>query len=132
MSIDTPEPKTPPNPGESSNPPPHAEPNVKQEGGSIWRGIGIGCGSYVLILALFIITVVTAIAPNDYTVDYSAANTLLGPWGTITAFAIIPLVVGGLLMIRPKTRRIGIGVFIAIAAAWLIAIGPCLTMMYSA
>lgn len=42
---------------------------------------------------------------------------------------VLPLILGAVLLIWPKTRGIGVGVLIIAAAAWLVVIGPCLGLL---
>ncbi|QIK62665.1 hypothetical protein G7068_05165 [Leucobacter viscericola] len=104
-------PEVPPTPPVSPTPEPG-----KPGGGSILGGMGVGCGSYVLLFLLIF-------APGVSGMIFTSTNT-----GYILYFAI-PAVIGLVLAIIPTSRRWGIGLLIVSAASWLIALGPCLAFM---
>jgi hypothetical protein len=60
---------------------------------------------------------------------FSLAN--LGMAFSIGA-VVLPLILGAVLLIWPKTRGIGVGVLIVSAAAWIVVIGPCLGLLNGA
>jgi hypothetical protein len=112
MSINPPEPEIPP----GATPPPIPAPPVeKPEGGSIWGGVGLGCGGYILLVALIFV-------PEVWGFLFSGS----GP--TLLIYLAIPVAIGLVLLAIPDVRRLGAGVLIAAAASWLIVIGPCIAL----
>ncbi|QIM17028.1 hypothetical protein G7067_12440 [Leucobacter insecticola] len=102
----------------SIDPPESQEPDSQlpdgSSGGSIWGGVGIGCGSYVFVLLIGFVLLGSGV--------YFSGNVFL-----LLLFS--PLAIGILLAVLPRTRRLGIGALILTAAAWLILIGPCFAMI---
>lgn len=94
-------------------------------GGSVWRGVGIGCGGYALFLILGVLIILALLDGSSYGPAEDAMEIIFSPW----ILAVFPVVAATLLTILRPTRRIGIGVFIAIAAVWLIVLGPCFTLI---
>lgn len=108
----------PPQPG-SPYPGTSAYPAVERKGMSdgakLGLGAGIGCVSYIVAIPLFLALLTLA-----------SSITIFGP---LAAF-LIPLIVGIILAISPRTRRVGIGMLIVSAAAWLVVIGPCVGLLF--
>lgn len=107
-------PEVPPHP---ELPPP--EPTEPAADGPAWGGVGIGCGGYILLLLLMV--------PVFSTPMLSEAGI-----ATYVIYFCIPAVIGiGFLFVR-KLRRMGISLLIVAAAfaaaAWIVALGPCLAL----
>lgn len=108
----------------AATPPPiPAAPVDKPAGGSLWGGVGLGCGGYIALLLI-----VFALASGGLSSEGILSSLAGGPLFYIF-FLGIPLIVATALSIPSRTRRIGIGVFIAAAAAWLIVLGPCIAIV---
>lgn len=77
-------------------------------------GFGIGCAAYVLGIPIMLASL--------------TATAAAGFFGILWPFILI-VVVSALLMFSERTRRVGAGMLIASAAAWIIVIGPCIGLL---
>ncbi|MGB4136230.1 MAG: hypothetical protein WA971_06690 [Microbacterium sp.] len=92
-------------------------PPLPQKGPGTWAGVGIGCGLHVLGVLVMIVAMNLA----------SGGATVLS-W--IWPFILI-LIASVLTMFSAQHRRLGAGMLIVSAAAWLVLIGPCVLLVTS-
>ncbi|REJ07818.1 hypothetical protein DY023_02300 [Microbacterium bovistercoris] len=87
----------------------------EKSGPGIGAGVGIGCGAHVLGFLLFMAT----------------GSLLPYTWGAVKFVwpFVLVLILSVALLIVPRTRRIGAGMTIVAAAAWIIVIGPCIGLI---
>lgn len=93
-------------------PPPAPAAPTKSPG--MGAGFGLGCAAYVLGVPIMLAS--------------ASAMAAAGAFGVLWPFILIA-VVSALLMISERTRRVGTGMLIASAAAWIIVIGPCVGLL---
>lgn len=104
----------PPGPSGAPTGPYGARPSPRVEGGgSLGAGIGIGCGGAVVavLAGLWLVSAV-----------------LYAGW-TFALPALVLLAVSIILFVNLRTRRLGLGMLIVVAASFLVVIGPCTVLM---
>ncbi|MBL5974072.1 MAG: hypothetical protein D3X82_10015 [Candidatus Leucobacter sulfamidivorax] len=104
----------PPPPEEPAAPQTAPTPRDPRPGGSIWGGVGIGCGAYVLFGALMLPLIGAG---------------LFAGFGGLILYFLVPAIVGVFVALSERARRIGLGMLIAAAASWLVVIGPCMGLL---
>ncbi|MFE6997224.1 hypothetical protein ACFVAE_14765 [Microbacterium sp. NPDC057659] len=101
-------------PPAASSPEPYNPAGTRKPGPGMGAGFGIGCAAYVLGIPIMLASL--------------SATAAAGALGVLWPFIVI-LVISALLMISERTRRVGAGMLIASAAAWIIVIGPCIGLL---